>query len=276
MLRYDPRLDRIRHVFEAVFRWLVHKLHGFYSAVGLFLAVGLGLALLAIVGFAALAESVIEGNTRRLDEGVLLWMNQFASARMDLVALEITALGDGVVVTVLVLVCSLLLWLTRNRHLAVTLWVATAGGMLINTVLKLAFDRPRPQLFEWRTDYAGLSSFPSGHASTAMVVYVALAYVVARLEPGTALRRMTFSLFALLVVLIGLSRLYLGVHYPSDVIAGYAVGLAWAMFSAFAVEAIRHARVRPGADPPADASPLRSPGAGSPATPRSGSHHPRS
>lgn len=249
MVLKDERLEPLRSILATLFHWMVRQVRGFYSAVGLFLAIGLGLALLALWGFAGLAESVIEGETRRFDERVLLWMNQHTSEWLDVVALEITALGDGAVVSVLVLVSSLLLWLTRNRHLAVILWVAALGGILINTVLKLAFERPRPQLFEWRTEYAGLSSFPSGHATSAMVVYLALAYVITRLEPTRALRRVTFTSFGILVLLIGLSRLYLGVHYPSDVIAGYAVGFAWAMFSALAVEAIRHARTRPEAEP---------------------------
>lgn len=258
-LREDERLEPVRSVLVPAFRWLARQVRGFYSAVGLFLAIGLGLALLAIWGFAGLAESVMEGETRRFDEGVLLWIDRYASEPLDLVALEVTALGDGVVVVVLVLVASLLLWLTRNRHLAVTLWVATLGGILINTALKLAFDRPRPRVFEWRIDYAGLSSFPSGHATIAMVVYVALAYVVVRLEPTRTMRRVTFTIFGVLVLLIGLSRLYLGVHYPSDVLAGFAVGFAWATFSAFAVEAIRHTRTRPEPEAPVAPPPRETP-----------------
>lgn len=77
-----------------------------------------------------------------------------------------------------------------------------------------------------------------------MVVYVALAYVIARLEPTRAMRRVTFAVFGALILLIGLSRLYLGVHCPSDVIAGFAVGFAWTVFAAPAVEIIRHARAR--------------------------------
>lgn len=255
----SERLAPLRALLLRAYRWLNRHLQGFYSAVGLFLAIGLALALVAVWGFAWLAEAIGEGATHDVDVRVLLWINQYASERMDVLAVEITALGDGAVVVVLVLVSSLLLWLTRNRHLAVILWVASIGGLLINTALKLAFDRPRPQVFEWRIDYAGLSSFPSGHATIAMVVYVALAYVIARLEPTPGLRRVTFAIFGVLVLLIGLSRLYLGVHYPSDVAAGFVVGFAWAVFSALAVEAIRHARTPREPDAPPALTPEETP-----------------
>lgn len=248
-LLHDPRFASVRTLLVTAFAWLDRRVRGFYSAVGLFLVIGLGLAVLALLAFAGLAESVMEGETHRFDEAALRWMDRYGTETLDRVALEIAALGDGTVVVVLVLVCGLLLWLTRNPNLALMLWVATAGGLLFNTVLKLAFERPRPRLFEWRTDHASLSSFPSGHATSAMVVYVALAYVISRLEPTRWMRRATFALFGVLILLIGLSRVYLGVHYPSDVIAGYAVGFAWAAFSVLAVEVIQPTRRQSGAGP---------------------------
>lgn len=239
----------MRSFLASTYRFVERQALGFYSAVGLFLSIGLVLACLALWGFAAIAESMVEGETRHFDESVLLWLDGYATERLNIVALEVTALGDAAVVIVLVLVTSFVLWLTHHRHLAVTLWIATVGGVLINTVLKLAFNRPRPQVVEWRIDHAGLSSFPSGHATIAAVVYVTLAYVITRLEPTRAMRRATVTVSAILILLIGVSRLYLGVHYPSDVIAGYAVGFAWAAFASLAVEAIRQTRTRTGAAP---------------------------
>lgn len=258
-LQRSERLAPIGSFLAMAFHFVERQVRGFYSAVGLFLSVGLVLACLAVWGFAGIAESMVEGGTRHFDEAILLWLNQHATERLDVVALEVTALGDAAVVIVLVLVASFLLWLTHHRHLAVTLWVATVGGVLINTVLKLAFNRPRPQVVEWRIDYAGLSSFPSGHAMIAAVVYVTLAYVITRLGPARAMRTVTLTVSALLIFLIGVSRLYLGVHYPSDVIAGYAVGFAWAAFASFAVEAIRRTRTRTGADAPSAQPPLPTP-----------------
>jgi undecaprenyl-diphosphatase len=233
----------IRPVFE-VLRWIRAHVSGFYGAIGAFLTLGLGLSLAAVLLFAGIAELVDEGVTQRFDDAVLLWMNEHASDELDVIALEITALGAGSTVWMVIAVGSLFLWLTRHRYSAVLLWVAVVGGNLLNGALKHLFDRPRPELFEWRTPYAGLSSFPSGHAMTAMVVYATLAYLVVRLEPGLLLRRATLAVAAIMILLIGLSRLYLGVHYPSDVIAAYLVGFVWATTCALGIEAVQYFRDR--------------------------------
>jgi undecaprenyl-diphosphatase len=142
----------------------------------------------------------------------------------------------------IVLVASALFWVTQHRYSVLLLWVAALGGGVLNTVLKLVFDRPRPQVFEWRAHYAGLSSFPSGHATLSMVAYITLAYLIIRLAPTLWMRLLALSVAGVVVLLIGLSRLYLGVHYPSDVLAGYAVGFVWANFCALGVEGMRRFR----------------------------------
>jgi undecaprenyl-diphosphatase len=190
------------------------------------------------------AQLMAAGVTQRFDEAVLLWLNRHATDSLDVLALEITSLGAGAPVWMIVIIGSTFLWVTRHRYSAALLWVAVLGAGVVSSALKLSFDRPRPQLFEWRTPYVGLSSFPSGHAMTSMVVYATLAYLVVRLEPTRRLRRFTLGVAALVIVLIGVSRLYLGVHYPSDVIAGYIAGFAWASFCALGIEAVRYFRRR--------------------------------
>jgi undecaprenyl-diphosphatase len=230
-------------VFDLL-RWIGRHVRGFHAAVGLFLVIGLGIMLLAVLAFAGIAVLVAEGVTQRFDNAVLLWLNRYASPALDAAALEVTALGSGFVTWMLILLASVFLWTTHHRYSAVLAWVALLGGALLNSVLKSLFDRPRPDLFEWRTPYAGHSSFPSGHSMTAMSVYAILAYLIVRLEPSRRVRRLTLGVFAVVVILVGISRLYLGVHYPSDVIAGFLIGFVWATFCALGLEAVRYFRGR--------------------------------
>lgn len=241
--RQEP-LTPLVNLFFALLRWVEREVRGFYAALGLYLSVGFVLALLAAWGFAGLASEVVEGETQRFDNGVLLWLNARASPRLDVAALEITSLGSGTVVWLVVIIASAFLWSSRHRYSVLLLWVAVAGGGVLNLVLKGAFDRPRPALFPWRTPYAGQSSFPSGHAMTSVVVYWTLAYLITRLEPTPLLRRLSWGFFAAIILLIGVSRLYLGVHYPSDVAAGLVVGFAWATFCAAGIRAVQHFRAR--------------------------------
>ncbi len=231
-----------RAALLALLAWLRRRLHGFYAVAGVLLSAGLLLSLLGLWALSGLTEGVMEGETTRFDEGVLLWMNARATPGLDRVALRVTALGDGVVVAAISLVAGTLLWLLGQRAYAALLATGVGGAWVIYPVLKLVFDRPRPQLFEWRAHYAHASSYPSGHATMAMVLLVVLAYIVHRLAGRRRIGVAAMLLAGAAVLLIGLSRLYLGVHYPSDVIAGYVVGFTWAVFCALAVEALRSQR----------------------------------
>lgn len=217
----------------------------FLSRVGLLWAAAFVVLFSCTALFAKLAAEMLEGETQALDEAVLHTINQYSSPQLDEVALEITALGDGSVLILMMLLASALLWTIPQRYAVVQLWIAVIGGTALTPLLKLAFQRPRPSVFEWRGDYVVSSlSFPSGHAMGSMLTYATLAYIITRLQPPPFLRRLTVGLAVVLIVLIGWSRMYLGVHYPSDVIAGYAVGLAWAILCAMGVEALRMRRTR--------------------------------
>ncbi len=219
-------------------------MRGFYGEIGVFLLLGLGIAFAGVFMFAFLAEAVMEGATRRFDESIMLWVNARSTPELNIVALEVTTLADAAVVWMTVLVSSAFLWVTRNRYWVLLLWIAVLGGNLLSSTLKMTFDRPRPELFEWITPYAGLSSFPSGHSTTAMVFYTTLAYLISRLESTRRLRIATYLIAGTIIILIGISRVYLGVHYPSDVIAGFLIGLVWAAVCALGLEAIQYFRAR--------------------------------
>src|SRR6185503_1141631 len=107
----------------------------------------------------------------------------------------------------------------RHRYSAALLVIATFGGILLNNLLKVGFDRPRPHVFEWGS-HALSSSFPSGHAMSAAVVYGTVAYLAARLQKKRWHQVVTMMVALGIILSIAATRLYLGVHYPSDVIAG--------------------------------------------------------
>ncbi|MGH7506693.1 MAG: phosphatase PAP2 family protein, partial [Longimicrobiales bacterium] len=220
------RLRVFRDALYSMLRFIARHVRGFYGAIAAFLTIGVIVGLAAASAFIIFAAIVSVGVTQTLDERALRWFGARRTPFLDEAALEITALGNGMVLIVLVLVASVFLWQTRHRWSVYLLVIAVIGGQILNDVLKEAFDRPRPSIVE-AIDSVSSMSFPSGHAMTSLITYGSVAYLVARLEPTAALRRTTWTFAILLIVAIGVSRMYLGVHYPSDVIAGFIAGLAW-------------------------------------------------
>ena len=219
-------------------RLFADRMQNFRAAVGVFLIAGAVIAILGTIAFAWIADYVRAGATQAFDEGVMAYMGQHRVKWIERSLIEITALGTGLVVMVIIAIAATFLWLTRHKYSAVLLLVATGGGLILNTVLKLMFDRERPQAFEWLA-HASSSSFPSGHAMSGAIVYATVGYLAARLQRRRWARWLTMLLAFAMIVLICLSRLYLGVHYPSDVLAGLVLGLAWAAFCMAALEAIQ-------------------------------------
>jgi undecaprenyl-diphosphatase len=232
------RLHGAADVLYALLRTIGRHAHSFYTALGVYLVLGLAVAGLAVWGFAAFAEFVEEGATLKFDLAAMTWMESHRVALLDRFLLDVTALGTGLVVLTIVGVAALFLALTEHRYSAILLLVATAGGQLLNTVLKLFFDRPRPSNIEALT-HTMSTSFPSGHAMSAVIVYGTVAYLAARLQKKFWERFFTMFAAVIIIVAIAASRVYLGVHYPSDVLAGTIVGAAWAAFCMAGLEAVR-------------------------------------
>lgn len=230
------------HLFrDAVFtliRAITRHASSFYTALGVFLVFGAATAVAGTWAFAELAEHVERGRTLAFDRAVLQWMAAHRVQWIERSLLEITALGTGFVVMVMVAIVALFLVITEHRYSAFLLLVATAGGIVLNAVLKASFGRPRPEVFEWRTIPGG-SSFPSGHAMSSIIVYGTVAFLAARLQKHVWERLLTLMVAALLIGLICISRMYLGVHYPSDVAAGLIIGLAWSGFCVAGLEAVQ-------------------------------------
>ncbi len=216
----------------------VSRIRSFYAAVGVFITAGALLALAGTWAFAALAVHVRTGATQAFDDTILRWVGAHQVPWLHVAMLQVTALGTGVVVMMVVAVAALFLWLTRHRHSAALLLVTTVVGILINSMLKDVFHRDRPSIFSSGVEVFS-SSFPSGHSMSAAIVYGTVAYLAARLQRRHWSRVLTAIIALLLILLIAASRIYLGVHYPSDTAAGLVIGFAWAAFCMATLEAVQ-------------------------------------
>ncbi len=185
---------------------------------------GFGAAAVLLYLFAWLANEVLEQETQSLDTATLLYLQQFSSPSLTLAAEAVSLLGSQVVLAAAAALLIFFLWQRRWRP-AITLIVVTIGAQLLNDILKDVFHRTRPEPvlgFIAAQQY----SFPSGHAMVAAAFYLYVAYLSWRLVKGWW-RGLLASALVLLVVLIGVARLYLEAHYLSDVLAGYLAGLIW-------------------------------------------------
>lgn len=226
--REERRVPLLSLYWDLLFRALratAGRAAALQTALGAVLLGGILAAVAGTAAFAWFAAHVQRGATQAFDVAVLQWFGAHRTPFVDEAMLEVTFLGTGLVVLVIVGVAAMFLWLTQHRYSATLLIAATAGGIILNNVLKLGFSRPRPTVLEWQAHVIS-SSFPSGHAMSAAVVYGTVAYLAARLQKHRLSRVATMLVATVLIVLICASRLYLGVHYPSDVVAGAALGLA--------------------------------------------------
>jgi undecaprenyl-diphosphatase len=232
------RLHGVADMLYLLLRTIGRHAHSFYTALGAYLVLGFAIAALAVWGFAEFADVVEAGATLEFDLAAMEWMESHRLELLDRFLLDVTALGTGLVVLIVVGVAGLFLALTDHRYSAILLLVATAGGQLLNSVLKLFYDRPRPSNIEALT-HTMSTSFPSGHAMSAVIVYGTVAYLAARLQKERWARALTMLAAVIIIIAIAASRVYLGVHYPSDVLAGTIVGAAWAAFCMAGLEAVR-------------------------------------
>jgi undecaprenyl-diphosphatase len=212
--------------------------------VGLSLGLAFLVALLAFLGFLQVAAEVSSGATTVVDEGIMRWVDAHSSPRLDGLARSVTQLGSWIVMVVMALLVSVFLWIHGERRALALLWIGLAGVLLMDQTLKEFFARARPNVFEWRTYRPSSYAFPSGHTLNATVGYTMFAFLVARLEKSKVLRGVTFTVAALLILLVACSRVYLGVHFPTDVLAGMLMGFAWAMACVFAVYVVGDLRAR--------------------------------
>ena len=208
-----------------ILRWLSDRRT---LAAAVWLAAGFAVSAFVVWAFAELVDEVVEGESRRFDRTVLLWINSHSPEWLDGPMLLATTLGYYWVVVPLLAAAVLAFYLKGWRLSATLLLVSTAGGSLLTGVLKAVFGWARPELFDAGYE-ASFYSFPSGHATVAVGFYGALTLILAYRLRGYA-RWIVVILGVALVLLIGFSRLYLGVHYPTDVLAGFLAAPLWLVF----------------------------------------------
>lgn len=202
----------------------------------------LGLCLWA---FVEVADEVVEQESSSLDTALLLALRNpddpaqpWGPRWLQELARDFTALGGVGILTLLTLAAIGYLLMLRKRHAAVALGLAVGGGLILSTALKLFFDRPRPDLVP-HGSFVYTASFPSGHSMLSAVTYLTLGALLARIHAPLRIKSYLLGCAVLLTLLVGVSRVYLGVHWPSDVAAGWAVGAAWAMLASFTVRALQ-------------------------------------
>jgi undecaprenyl-diphosphatase len=193
------------------------------------------LVVLCVWAFAELADLVTSRHAQHVDDRILLLLREPGRPSEPIGPpvlkgwmRDLTALGSAPVLVLFVAaVCGALL-ARRQYHAFVLVLVATLGGRLLNAFLKELFARPRPELALHLTEVRS-ASFPSGHAMDSAVIYLTLAALLTRLVQPRALKLYFVGLAMLMTFLVGATRVYLGVHYPTDVLAGWSAGLAWAV-----------------------------------------------
>ena len=212
----------------------------------------IGLLGASLWAFISIAGEVLEGETSAWDRRVLLALRSAADpavpwgpAWVQEAARDATALGGFALLTLVTLAVIGYLLLARKRHAALAVFVAVAGGFVLSSLLKLGFERPRPDLVP-HGSFVYTTSFPSGHSMMAAVTYLTLGAMLARVEASVRMKIYLLSVAIVLTVLVGVSRVYLGVHWPTDVAAGWAVGAAWALLCSLVMRQLqRRGRIEP-------------------------------
>lgn len=199
----------------------------------------------AVWGFLELADEVLEGSTASLDERLLLALRSphdptdpVGPVWFEELARDITAFGGIGVLGLITALAAGFLILRRKHHTALYLVIATGGGILASTLLKAAFDRARPDLVP-HGQAVYTSSFPSGHSMLAAATLLTIGALLAGAQPNLRLKAYLLGAAVLITLLVGASRVYLGVHWPSDVLAGWTAGAAWALLCWAVAERLR-------------------------------------
>lgn len=195
--------------------------------------IALGITAFGVLAFALIADETLEGETRGFDESILLALrepgdptNPIGPAWLEHALLDITALGGYVILSMLVIGVAIYLIAAGKRGTALLVVGAVGSGTLLSETLKFGFARPRPDLVAHLAEVQS-ASFPSGHAMISAIAYLTLGVLLTRAHKQRRTKFIIMSYAILLTLMIGLSRIYLGVHWPTDVLAGWALGAAW-------------------------------------------------
>jgi undecaprenyl-diphosphatase len=185
--------------------------------------------------FGVVAQIVVEGKSSAFDRSIILAFRQpgnlsapIGPAWVQEAARDLTSLGSIIVLVIITAAVAGYLFLARKQAAAWLMLFAVFGGIALSDLLKFAFARPRPD-FVAPAARVFTTSFPSGHATLSAITYLTIAALLARSQSSPKIGRYFIVLAALLTILVGISRIYLGVHYPTDVVGGWCIGAAWAL-----------------------------------------------
>jgi undecaprenyl-diphosphatase len=221
------------------------------------LAIVLAIAA-ALLAFLGLADEVMEGETGAFDEALLLALRTSTDTHdplgprwLEHAAGDVTALGSVTVLALITLGAIGFLLADGKPRTAMLVIASVGGGTLLSTLLKLGYARPRPDLVPHGVEVY-TASFPSGHALGAAVVFLTLGGLLSWSQPSRRIKIYILSTAVVLTILVGVSRVYLGVHWPTDVLAGWTIGAAWALaWSGIALVVARRSRSAPPGEGPA-------------------------
>jgi undecaprenyl-diphosphatase len=192
-----------------------------------------------LFAFVTLGNAIGRGSTRAFDEAIILAMRTPGNLADPVGPLwfqemvrDFTALGSTGVLTLVVLAIAGFLIMTNKGYAALFVLLAVGGGVLISESMKWAYARPRPDLVPHGAEVYS-ASFPSGHSMMSAVVYLTLGALLARTQSNRVVKSYVLTLAIVVTLLVGTSRVYLGVHWPTDVLAGWSLGGAWALLSWF-------------------------------------------
>jgi len=209
---------------------------------------GAAVVLIGAWVFLHMANLVEDHGGHPLDDVIIQWFRQPGDPGVlrgpswtEEAVRDLTALGSPLVVALLTVLTSGYLVVSRRPHAALVVSLSAAGGGWLNFLLKEWFGRPRPGVVPPLTEVTGLS-FPSGHAQISTIVFLTVASVMARLATTPARRLYILGSALCLAILVGISRIALGVHYPTDVLAGWMVGVVWSLVLAGMVRLLQRVR----------------------------------
>jgi undecaprenyl-diphosphatase len=187
------------------------------------------------LGFVVLADEVMEGDSRQFDERVVRALREAGDPStpigpwwLRVAAIDVTSLGSAAVLGLVVCAVTGYFLIFGLYRTGAFVFVASSGGWVLNWALKALFDRPRPESVLHLSEVMS-SSFPSGHAMTSAAVYLTLGTLLMRLVERRAAKFYCIAVAMLATLLVGSTRVYLGVHYPTDVLAGWLIGMCWAL-----------------------------------------------
>ncbi|MBT2663222.1 phosphatase PAP2 family protein [Bacillus sp. ISL-45] len=204
----------------------------------LLVAAGLGTSIAFLYLFAELAEELLESEVKKFDESIIQFLYHIENNVLDMILFIFTELGSVWFLTIFSIMIISFLWFKKRDKWSILFFIiGIGGGGLLTKLLKYYYRRERPSIDE-TIDAIGYS-FPSGHAMGSLIFYGFLSYLLFRSSLRKRIKGVALYICGVLIMFIGISRIYLGAHYPSDVIAGYLAGSIWLILCILALEYVK-------------------------------------